>query len=237
MNNNGWKCTCPKEAGLDICDKCRERVEAPGYEDIYIDYFKEKARKVAEAEKHFGHIAGCERLMSCAIDETEFDTVNKALQAGEIPPITDSRTLRLGASSMSLRRENNKTPKRVIIDIDPACPYVLVRVIVNENSPDTLQDNPAGVFGGIDMERKPRNITLTAEEAIPISKEIIENFYNNADFDMVYNELERFMKIVELVSGEKPDTINADRIISYLTYASIYAANTRPRSNELDGNN
>ncbi|MDR0223347.1 MAG: hypothetical protein LBI38_07455 [Oscillospiraceae bacterium] len=125
-NKKRWFCSCEKEAGLDICEKCRERVNAPDYEDIIENYA---------------------------------------------------------------------------------------------------------------IERKPRNITLTAREAIPVSKEIVEKLYSNANFDTIYNELERFIKIVELVNEKKPDGINTDTAISYLTYASIYAANTRPRLNELNGNN
>ena len=131
-NKGRYFCSCEKETGLDICDKCRESVNAPGYDDIYKNHFKEKAKKVAETEKHFGHIEGCEPLMSHAIDEAEFDAIDKAIQAGEITPITQSRILRLGAMTLGLRPRRESTPQRVVIDIDPACPYVLVRFIVGE---------------------------------------------------------------------------------------------------------
>lgn len=139
---NGWKCSCTKDAGFEICDKCRESAEAPGFEDIYINHFKEQARRIAEAEKHFGHIEGCEPLLSYAIDDTEFDIIDKAIKEGKLTPINDSRILQIGARGMNMRPQNGNPRTRVIIDIDPVFPYVLVRHIVNEKPLDKPQDSP-----------------------------------------------------------------------------------------------
>jgi hypothetical protein len=191
-------CTCEKEAGFDICDKCRERANDPDNplsDEALKQHFEHEGAKLGEALKHFGHIEGCEPLLCFAVDDTDFDTVDNALKTGGIPPYTNSRILNIGRRSINMRPHIDKPRTRIIIDIDPACPLVLVRTIINESPTVIDLDDTNGcgmtaeeekafaekILAYAEHDHETRTIKITIPENAPLSltdrqrAEIIKN--------------------------------------------------------------
>ena len=89
--------------------------------ELIINSHKENAKKVALAVKHFGDME-CEPLLSLAVDEEELNRHRHHIE--------------IGCCSININPQIVRSPKSIIIDIDPAFPYVLVRHIIKEKACD-----------------------------------------------------------------------------------------------------
>ena len=81
----------------------------------------------------------------------------------------------------------------------------------------------------MENEKKPRYINAESNELIQTAKEIIETFYSEDCFANIYKELEKFQQILELINAKKEGGVSTETSIGLLTYASTYAAHTRPK--------